>query len=82
LIEVLHAYLWVIGIVVLVVLRLTNGSVVAVLVGHFVLKMFGREKDREDQRGDFSAAVGYLVFVLVWIVISIHPWTWRWGADF
>ena len=48
LIDLLHAYLWVLGIVFF----------------------------------EFSAAVGYLVFVLIWIVISIHPWTWRWGADF
>jgi hypothetical protein len=76
-IDLLHAYLWVIGLVIFIVLYYFRGlNAVATLIGHFILKVFGREKEQLDKGGDISVLVGYGVMALIWIVASVHPWTW------
>jgi hypothetical protein len=76
--ELLLAYGWALGIV--VILLLWQGSLlnaIAVIPGHFILKMLGVEKQfaNDDKKGELSVAVGYIFIAAVWLAgNAIYRW--------
>ncbi len=75
------------GMAILVVIALLAGrgnliNVIAVIPGHFILRILGVEKqfENDDERGDLSVAVGKIFLVALWIVAFVgYRWWTSWS---
>jgi len=73
------------AILVVVFILLWQGNllnVIAVIPGHFILRILGAEKqfEEDDKRGDLSVAVGKIFLAAAWIVaFEAYRWWNTWS---